>query len=327
MHPFTYTPVTVEGQALAAFTPRSAFLAGGTNLIDEMKLGLHNPDHLVDVNNLPLADVKQLPDGTLRIGATVRNTDLAYHDVVRARYRALSEAILSGASPQLRNMATTAGNVLQRTRCYYYRDLSYPHCNKRSPGSGCAALDGFNRIHAILGTSDKCIATHPSDMDVALVAFDAVVRTTGPGGDRAIPIRDFYVPYGDDPAKENILHPGELITAVDLPATPFFARSHYLKVRDRASYEFALSSAAVALEVTDGVITQARVALGGVATLPWRAHRAEEALIHQKPSDELFAQAARAELAQAKPQKHNAFKVELTQRTIAQALATVAEMT
>jgi xanthine dehydrogenase YagS FAD-binding subunit len=328
MTPFTYIAVTREGEAIESFAARagSAFLAGGTNLVDDMKLGVEQPLHLIDINQLPLARIESLADGGLRIGALVRNTELAYDDRVRAKYPALSQAILSGASGQLRNMATTAGNLLQRTRCYYFRDVSYPNCNKRAPGSGCAALDGFNRIHAILGASEQCIATHPSDMDVALVAFDAVVRTQGPGGktERKIPIEQFYVPYGEDPARENVLSKGELITAVDLPAEVFFAKSHYLKVRDRASYEFALASAAVALDVQGGTIKQARVALGGVATKPWRARAAEKALVGQKPSDEAFAAAADAELKVAKPQKYNAFKVELCKRTIVRALQTVA---
>jgi xanthine dehydrogenase YagS FAD-binding subunit len=330
MKPFTYIAVTREGEAIESFAAQegSAFLAGGTNLVDDMKLGVEQPQHLIDINRLPLARIESLADGGLRIGALVRNTELAYDDRVRSKFPALSQAILSGASGQLRNMATTAGNLLQRTRCYYFRDVAYTNCNKRAPGSGCAALEGFNRIHAILGTSEQCIATHPSDMDVALVAFDAVVRTQGPGGkgERVIPIEQFYVAYGDDPARENVLAKGELITAVDLPGEGFFARSHYLKVRDRASYEFALSSAAVALEVVGGTIKQARVALGGVATKPWRARAAEKALVGQKPSDETFAAAAAAELKAAVPRKYNAFKVELCRRTIVRALGTVANV-
>jgi xanthine dehydrogenase YagS FAD-binding subunit len=280
MNPFTYVAVTVEGQALEALGAHrdAAFLAGGTNLIDYAKLGVQQPGHLVDINQLPLGRIEALPGGGVRIGATVRNTDLAYDSTIQRDYPALSEAILSGASAQLRNMATTAGNLLQRTRCYYFRDIAYPNCNKRNPGSGCAAIAGFNRIHAILGTSDQCIATHPSDMDVAMVLFDAVVRVRGPKGERQISIHDFYVPYGEDPAKETTLGYGELITAVDLPAARWFAKSHYLKVRDRASYEFSLSSAAVAMDVQGGVIREARIAVGGVATKPWRARAAEGAL-------------------------------------------------
>lgn len=329
MNPFTYTAVTVEGQALEALAskPGSAFLAGGTNLIDNAKLGIVQPAHLIDINQLPLGRIESLPDGGMRIGATVRNTDLAYDTTVKQKYPALSEAILAGASAQLRNMATTAGNLLQRTRCYYFRDVSYPNCNKRQPGSGCAALEGFNRQHAVLGTSDQCIATHPSDMDVAMVAFDAVVRVKGPkNAERQIPIAEFYVPYGEDPAKETTLHKDELITAVDLPGVPWFIKSHYLKVRDRASYEFALASACVALDVQDGTIRESRVALGGVATMPWRAKAAEQVLNGAKPDAKTFEAAADAELKAAKPQKFNAFKVELCKRTIVRALETVVAM-
>jgi xanthine dehydrogenase YagS FAD-binding subunit len=328
MNPFTYTAVTVEGQALEmlASKPNSAFLAGGTNLIDYAKLGVQQPAHLIDINPLPLGRIEPLPDGGMRIGATVRNTDLAYDTTVKQKYPALSEAILSGASPQLRNMATTAGNLLQRTRCYYFRDVAYPNCNKRTPGSGCAAIEGFNRQHAILGTSERCIATHPSDMDVAMVAFDAVVRVKGPKNERQIPIAEFYVPYGQDPAKETMLAMDELITAVDLPGVPWFTKSHYLKVRDRASYEFALTSACVALDMENGAIRQARIALGGVATMPWRASAAEQVLNGAKPDTKTFEAAAEAELKTAKPQKFNAFKVELCKRTIVRALETVAAM-
>ena len=326
MHPFTYVSVTREGEALAqAKAPSARFLAGGTNLLDDMKLGVETPDHLVDVNKLPLDRIEPLPDGGLRIGANVRNSDLAWDRTIQSRYPALSEAILSGASPQLRNMATTAGNLLQRTRCYYFRDISYP-CNKRVPGSGCSAIPGFNRIHAVLGTSEKCIATHPSDMCVAMAAFDAVIRTTGPAGQRAIPIAQFYIPYGDDPVRENVLEHGELITAVDLPPLPFAQRSHYLKVRDRAAYEFALASAAVVLDVQNGTIRQARIALGGIATLPWRSTEAEKALAGKPAADESYTAAAQAALAGAKPQKFNAFKIELAQRTLVRALQQTAAL-
>lgn len=326
MHPFNYTAVTRQGEAIsAAANPAAAYLAGGTNLLDDMKLGVETPRELIDINALPLARIEPLPDGGLRIGATVRNSDLAWDENVRKSYPVLSEALLSGASPQLRNMATTAGNLLQRARCYYFRDLSYP-CNKRQPGAGCSAIPGYNRNHAILGTSEKCIATHPSDMCVALAALDAVVRTAGPKGERVIPLNEFYVPYGDDPAKESVLEHGELITAVDLPAIRWAARSHYLKVRDRASYEFALSSAAVALDVSDGVIRSARIALGGVATKPWRAFEAEKLLVGRKAGNEAFQAAADAAVAGAKPQTFNGFKVELAKRTVVQALANVAAM-
>ena len=301
---------------------RAAFLAGGTNLIDLMRLNVETPAELVDVNSLPLAKIEVL-EGVVRIGAMVRNSDLAYHEHIRTHFPVLSEALLSGASPQLRNMATTGGNLLQRTRCYYFRDTSAP-CNKREPGSGCSALDGYNRIHAVLGTSDKCIAAHPSDMCVALVALDAVIKTQGPKGKRDIPIADFYLLPGDTPQRETVLEHGELITAVELPHRPFAARSHYLKARDRSSYEFALASAAVALEIRDGVIQSARIALGGVATRPWRALEAEKALVDRKAEGGVFRAAAGVALKEARPQKYNAFKVELAQRVIVRALETVA---
>ncbi len=300
------------------------FLAGGTNLVDFMKLQVETPGQLVDINPLPLAQVEVTKTG-VRIGALVRNSDLAYHDAIRQRYRVLSEALLSGATPQIRNMATVGGNLLQRTRCTYFRDTAWP-CNKRVPGSGCSALEGYNRSHAVLGTSEKCIATHPSDMCVALTALDAVIVIQGARGTRRVPITDFYVAYGDDPARESVLQHGELITAVELPNQPFFARSHYLKVRDRASFEFALVSVAAALEVRDGKITAARLALGGVATKPWRAAEAEKGLIGARPEEGAYQAAAKAALQGAKPQKYNAFKIELAQRAIVRALTTVSEM-
>jgi xanthine dehydrogenase YagS FAD-binding subunit len=326
MNPFTYVAAQKPEEAIGERTahPHAAYLAGGTNLLDNMKLGVEQPDRLIDVRRLGLDRIEDLPGG-LRIGAGVTNTALAYDARVRRHYPALSEAILAGASPQLRNAATTGGNLLQRTRCYYFRDTASP-CNKREPGSGCSALDGINRIHAILGTSEKCIATHPSDMDVAMMAFDAVVRTRGSQGDRAVPIADFYVPYGEDPARENVLLPGELITGVDLPAVPWFARSHYLKARDRASYEFSLSSAAVALDIHDGLIRDCRIALGGVATKPWRAAAAEASLRGQRPGEAAFRDAAEAELKAAVPRKDNAFKIELCKRVILKSLQTVASM-
>jgi xanthine dehydrogenase YagS FAD-binding subunit len=264
-------------------------------------------------------------DGGIRIGANVRNSDLAYHDHIRTHYPVLSEALLSGASPQLRNMATVGGNIMQRTRCPYFRDGHSP-CNKRDPGSGCAAMDGFNRSNAVLGVSDHCIAAHPSDMCVALAILDATVRTQGPNGERAIPFADFHLLPGKTPERETVLEHGELITAVDLPAARCAARSHYLKVRDRASYEFALASAAVALEVADGVIRTARIALGGVATKPWRATNAEKALVGQKPTAETFAAAGESAVKGAVPRHFNAFKVALARRVVARALETVAGM-
>jgi xanthine dehydrogenase YagS FAD-binding subunit len=298
---------------------RAKFLGGGTNLVDLMKLYVETPAKLIDINHLPLWNI-DVTEAGVRIGALVRNSDLAYHETIRMRYPVLSEALLSGATPQLRNMATVGGNLMQRTRCPYFRDTFWP-CNKRQPGSGCSALDGFNRSHAVLGTSDKCIATHPSDMCVALAALDTVIHTLSPRGERKIPFGEFHVSYGDDPAKETVLDHGELITAVELPATAFFRRSHYLKVRDRASFEFALASAAVALDVQDGTITAARVALGGVATKPWRSAEAEKALVGAKPGDETYTAAAAAALKDAKAQQHNTFKIELAKRVIVRALS------
>ena len=324
MHPFEYSRANdFSGAATAvASMPHATFLAGGTTLIDLMKLNVETPTNVVDINHLPLTKIEPLPDGGVRIGALVRNSDLAHDETIKQNFPALSEALLSGASAQLRNMASTGGNLLQRTRCTYFRDAHSP-CNKREPGSGCAALEGFNRSHAVLGTSDKCIATHPSDMCVAMVALDASIRTKTPDGhERSIPIGDFYVAYGDDPAKENVLAHGEIITAVDLPGSPRAKRSHYLKVRDRASYEFALASAAVAVELDGGVIKSARVALGGVATKPWRSHEAEAAIVGKTVSEGLFTAAAEAALAGAKPREFNAFKVELAKRTLVRSLQT-----
>jgi xanthine dehydrogenase YagS FAD-binding subunit len=321
MELFTYVRADEPAAAVKQVSgdARARFLAGGTNLIDFMKCQVETPSQLVDINPLPLARIEE-KDGGLRIGALVRNTDLAYHETVRKRYPVLSEALLSGATPQLRNMATVGGNLMQRTRCTYFRDTTWA-CNKRQPGSGCSAVDGYNRSHAVLGTSDKCIATHPSDMCVALVALDAVIRLQGPRGERKVPITEFYVAYGDDPAKETVLEHGELITAVELPDTPFFAHSHYLKVRDRAAFEFALASAAVALDVRAGKIAAARLALGGVATKPWRAVEAEKILVGARPDEAAFVAAAKTALQGARPQKFNAFKIELARRTILRALS------
>ncbi len=321
MNAFSYSSAASVEEALSGHSQEknAAYLAGGTNLLDNWKLGVQQPDHLVDVRHVGLDRIDALPEGGLRIGASVSNTKLAYDDRVLKGYPALSEAILSGASPQLRNAATAAGNLLQRTRCYYFRDKARA-CNKREPGSGCAAITGVNRIHAILGTSEKCIATHPSDMDVALMALDAVVKTRGVNGERGIPIAEFYVPYGDDPAKENVLEPGELVTSIDLPASSWFSNSRYVKARDRASYEFALASAAVAVQLQDGAVLDCRIALGGVATKPWRALAAERALRGRRPTNEEFQAAADAELRAAVPQSHNAFKVQLSKRVLLQSL-------
>jgi xanthine dehydrogenase YagS FAD-binding subunit len=326
MELFSYVRIDKPATAVKQVSreARAEFLAGGTNLIDLMKLNVQTPARLVDINHLPLTKIEATDTG-MRIGALVSNTNLAYHEVIRKRYPVLSEALLSGATPQLRNMATVGGNLMQRTRCTYFRDTYWP-CNKREPGSGCSAVEGYNRSHAVLGTSDKCIATHPSDMCVALIALDAVIRTLGPQGERRIPMTEFYVAYGDDPAKETVLQHGELITAVELPHRAFFARSHYLKVRDRASFEFALASVAAVLEIKEGKIKSARLALGGVATKPWRAARAEKVLVGARAEEAVYVKAARAALQGARPQKYNAFKIDLARRAIVRALSTVAEM-
>ncbi len=325
MEPFAFVRPADAADAITrvARDPQAAFLAGGTTLVDLMKLDVAAPRALVDINRLPLATIEVTETGA-RIGALARNSDVAYHEGIRRRYPVLAEAILSGATPQLRNMATVGGNLLQRTRCSYFRDV-HSACNMRSPGAGCAALEGFNRSHAVLGTSDRCIATHPSDMSVALVALDAVVHLKGLAGERAVPIGDFYVAYGDDPARGTVIEHGELVTAVTLPAAaPFLARSRYVKVRDRESYEFALASAAVALDVDGGVIREARVALGGVATKPWRAREAERLLTGKVPERATFEAAAEAAVAGARPRRFNAFKIPLARRTLVRALEMVA---
>jgi xanthine dehydrogenase YagS FAD-binding subunit len=284
-----------------------------------MKLDVEQPSEVIDINPLPLDQIEPLPDGGVRIGALARNSDVARHQLVRTQYPVLAEALLSGASPQLRNMATVGGNIMQRTRCYYFRDVSFA-CNKRLPGSGCPALEGFNRIHAILGTSEHCIATNPSDMNVALTALDSVIRVSGPGGERSIPFEDFHLVPGESPQRETLLEKGELITAVDVPSSAFAANSLYLKVRDRASYEFALASVALAIEMSDGRIAAARVAFGGVATKPWRARNVEKVLTGNEPSEDLFEQAAKAAVTGARPRRDNGFKVELLQRAVVKAL-------
>ena len=321
MKPFAYLRVTDPADAVqqVAAHRHAKFLGGGTNLVDLMRENIEQPDTLIDITHLPLADVTELPDGGLRLGAGVRNAQLAAHPLVRQRYPVLAQALLNGASAQLRNMATTAGNVMQRTRCYYFYD-SAARCNKRVPGSGCDALEGYNRIHAILGTSDSCIATHPSDMCVALAALDATVVVHGPGGERRIPLTEFHRLPGDTPHRETELAPDELITAVELPPLPFARHSHYRKVRDRASYAFAVVSVAAALEVENNVVQNVRLALGGVAHKPWRATAAEAVLLGQPATEATFRAAAAAELAPAKGFEYNAFKIELAQRVIVQVL-------
>ncbi|TDD34595.1 xanthine dehydrogenase family protein subunit M [Actinomadura sp. KC06] len=323
MNPFGYERPADAGAAVAMVASRAdaAFLGGGTNLVDLMKLGVAGPALLVDVTALPLDRIEPLPGGGLRIGATVRNADAAADPVVRRRYPMLARALLAGASGQVRNMATIGGNLLQRTRCVYFQDVTLA-CNKREPGSGCAALHGYTRHHAILGASERCVAVHPSDMAVALAALDAVVRVQGRSGERAIPVADLYT--GDEPERDTVLAHGELITAIDLPE-PAAARSSYRKVRDRASYAFALVSVAAALDLADdGSVRDVRIAFGGLAHRPWRATRAEEALRGAPATDESFRTAADAELSAARPLRGNAFKVPMARNTLTAVLRDLA---
>jgi xanthine dehydrogenase YagS FAD-binding subunit len=295
------------------------FVGGGTTLIDLMKLNVEMPARVLDINRLPLDKIEATSDGGLKIGATARNSDLAYHPTVQRDYSVLSQAILAGASAQLRNMATTAGNLLQRTRCAYFRDTAMP-CNKREPGTGCPAITGANRTLAILGTSEHCIATNPSDMCIAMAALEATIHIMGSKGTRAVPIADFHLLPGNTPQRETVLEPGDLITHVTLPPPIAGSKHVYLKLRDRASYEFALASAAIVITVSGGKVTRARVAIGGVGTKPWRATEAESALIG-KPADATnFRKAAEAALRDAKPQSENGFKIELAKRCITHAL-------
>ena len=303
----------------AALEPGARFVAGGTTLIDLMKLNVETPKSVVDINLLPLDRVEASADGGLKIGALVRNSDLANHSDVKTRYTVLSQALLSGASPQLRNMATTGGNLLQRTRCYYFRDTTYA-CNKRQPGSGCSAIDGFNRIHAVLGGSEQCVATHPSDMAVAMMALEATVHTRGGKGEREIALEEFYLVPGSTPERETVLEPGELITYVTLPKPVAGTKSYYLKLRDRAQYEFALASAAVVASVDGGRVKRVRIALGGVGTKPWRSREAEAALEGKAPDEGNFRAAAEAALRDAKPLRDNGFKIELAKRALVRAL-------
>jgi len=322
MQPFAYIkPTTVEEA-----TVRSAdteYLAGGTLLVDLMRLGVMKPAKVVDITGMPYRAIEELADGGVRIGALVPNADVAQHATIVKRFPVLAEALLAGASPQVRNLATTGGNLLQRTRCPYFRDPGVSHCNKRNPGSGCQAIGGYARSHAVLGTSEHCIATHPSDQNVALVALDAIVHLRGAKTERTLPITSLHVVPGKTPAREHVLEPGEMITHVELPATPFAARSHYVKVRDRASFAFALASAAVALEMTNGTIATARIGLGGIATIPWRSREAENVLQGNKPSRALYQRAAEAALAGAVAQETNRFKIELAKRTLVRALVEV----
>ncbi|MGW4080797.1 FAD binding domain-containing protein [Streptomyces asiaticus] len=322
MHPFTYTKVADTREALNAGRNGGRYIAGGTTLVDLMRETVERPGSLVDISALPLSEITATKSGGLRIGALVRMSEAAAHPKVRALYPVISQALELSASAQLRNMATIGGNIMQRTRCTYFRDVTAA-CNKREPGSGCAALRGYNRTHAILGTSNSCVATHPSDLAVALAALEATIHLLGPDGARIVSFADFLLQPGSTPNREQALHQGELITAVEIPAHPRPLRSGYLKVRDRQSYEFALTSAAVALHIRDGVIREAKVAAGGVGTVPWKLPAVERHLIGERPSDRLWAQAAAQAADGARPLTHNGFKTELLKRTIERQLNTV----
>jgi len=324
MTPFSYARAADAAEAVRlGAAPQAKYLGGGTNLVDLWRESVEHPAALVDVTGL--ADtIEERPDGSLLIGAAVTNTALAEHRAVRTRYPLLTRAIVAGATAQIRNMATVGGNLLQRTRCLYFYDHDGARCNKRTPGQGCDALDGFNRNHAVLGASDACVATHPSDMGVALAALDAIVHLQDTHGVRSLPLTGLYRPPQDHPELETQLAPGELITAIELPALPFGAHSTYRKVRDRASYAFALVSVAAALEVQDGVVRDVRLALGGVAHQPWRAWKAEAALRGRAAGDDNFRAAAEAELADARPLRDNAFKIGLAKRTMAAVLGALA---
>ncbi|MGP3923461.1 FAD binding domain-containing protein [Streptomyces sp. 8N616] len=324
MRPITYSRATDAAGAVATVSadPTSDYLAGGTTEVDLLRQNVLTPRRLVDINDLPLTGIEALPDGGVRIGALARMSEVAASPFVRERFPVISQALELGASAQLRHMASMGGNLLQRVRCSYFRDAESP-CNKREPGTGCSAIEGFSRGHAVLGTSEHCIATHPSDVAVAFMALDARVHTQSPGGERAYPIDDFYLLPGDSPHREHPLEHGELITAIEVPAMPVARHSLYVKVRDRESYEFALASVAAALSIVDGTIADIRLALGGVATKPWRAMHAEDFLIGASAQRENFAHAARVELAVARPTPMNAFKIELSQRTLVRALETL----
>ncbi|MFI5806258.1 FAD binding domain-containing protein [Streptomyces sp. NPDC051561] len=324
MKDFGYQRAADVAAAVAAVGPGTKFLAGGTNLVDLMREGVETPDALIDVSRLPLTGIDALPGGGLRIGALTSNSQLAAHPLVRTRYPVLAQAVLSGASGQLRNMATVGGNLLQRTRCSYFTDHA-TRCNKRSPGSGCDAIDGFHRTHAVLGTSAHCIAAHPSDMAVALVALDAVVEAVSVRGTRYLPLAGFHRLPGRTPHEETELAPDELITAVELPALSAAANSRYRKVRDRASYAFALVSVAVALEVDRGMVSEVRIGLGGIGTVPWRARGAERVLLGATAGEESYRRAAHTELAPAGGRPQNAFKVELVRRVLVSTLCGLTE--
>ena len=327
MKPFTYSRPTQVADAITGLhQDRTAkFLGGGTNLVDLMKMGVEQPSHLIDITRLPLTQVEDR-NGGIRIGALVRNSEVAVHPMVLDRHPLLSQAILSGASPQIRNMATTGGNLLQRTRCYYFYDPSYSECNKRVPGSGCAALHGYNRLHAILGGSDHCIATYPGDMAVALTALDALVVIQGPEGERSIPVQSFYRLPGNTPQLEHDLKRDELIVAIELPAPEAGAGSNYVKVRDRNSYAFALVSVAATVDIgPDGNIRKAGIALGGVAPKPWRVPHAEDSLRGKPASEAAFRAAANLIMAGARPYRYNAFKIEMAKRAVVRALTAASQ--
>lgn len=327
MNSFTLTQAAAVDEAVRDFAGHdgAAYLGGGTNLIDLMKYNVSRPTHLTSLGHLPLSEISDLPEGGLRLGALATNADTAWHPEVEKRYPLLSQTILAGATPQLRNMATDGGNLLQRTRCYYFYDLATP-CNKREPGTGCSAINGFNRVCGVLGTSESCIATHPSDMCVALAALEAVVRVQGPEGERTIKFEDFHRLPGDKPELDNTLKPGELVTAIDLPKHGFEQNFTYLKLRDRASYAFALVSVAVGLEMDGNIIKTARFALGGVAHKPWRDQEAEKMLEGQPASPDLFRQVAAKVFADAQGYGPNSFKIELGRRAIVRALKQAVEM-
>jgi xanthine dehydrogenase YagS FAD-binding subunit len=335
MKSFEYSRATSNAQALQAARTRGAsFLAGGTNLVDLMKSRVEQPASLVDINHLALAKIKEIEGGGISIGAMVRNSDLANHPLVRTSYPLLSQALLSGASPQLRNMASTGGNLMQRTRCYYFTDVAFSACNKRNPGSGCAALEGYNRIHAILGQTDKgptsgetCIAVHPSDMCVAMAALQANVEVESRSGKRIIPFSEFHRLPGSDPSRDTTLREGELITSVTLPSARFAKNAFYLKARDRNSYAFALISVAAGLEMDGTTIRSAGLAMGGVAHKPWRVPEAEQALVGKAASPESFARVADILLHGARGYEHNGFKIELAKQSVVRALTVAAQGT
>lgn len=324
MHPFDFArPADVDAAIASGARSQTKFIAGGTNLVDLLKCDVERPAHIVDINRLPLATIEAVSGG-VRIGALARMSEVAAHPLIVERFPAVSQALLASASPQLRNMASIGGNLMQRTRCPYFRELTFTPCNKRNPGSGCSAIDGENRLHAILGTSNACIATHPSDLAVAVAALDAVLALRGPAGQRQVAATDFHLLPGRTPHIEHDLKPGELIASVFLPDAPHARRSAYLKIRDRASFEFALTAAAVGLDVAGGTIRSARVALGGVGTKPWRSSEGERALVGKPATADAFRAAADAALSGAVSHGQNAFKIELAKRTLVRALTDLA---